>query len=190
MITHPILFTSIEALVPFARTRAMRGVYDGRATPRNLQYVQVVCKHDIRLGAELQASIIFTRDIGHHTSGWWKNPDFERCWHLSTSFWSRPEAISLPNDKLQSERLARAFFADDARLLWCEAPYSAMGKARDVWHYRLFCNPGWQAIKPRGEVYSTAFTGLGWQSFSELHGYRPLADDAPFLMQASDSGDA
>lgn len=30
--------------------------------------------------------IIFTRDEGAHTCGWWKNPDYERCYHLSISF--------------------------------------------------------------------------------------------------------
>ena len=30
--------------------------------------------------------IILTRDVGYHTSGWWKNPDYERCYHLSISF--------------------------------------------------------------------------------------------------------
>lgn len=36
--------------------------------------------------------IIFTRDEGAHTCGWWKNPDYERCYHLSISFpggWNR-----------------------------------------------------------------------------------------------------
>ena len=30
--------------------------------------------------------IILTRDVGYHSSGWWKNPDYERCYHLSISF--------------------------------------------------------------------------------------------------------
>jgi hypothetical protein len=28
----------------------------------------------------------FPLDIGAHTSGWWKNPDYEACWHLSISY--------------------------------------------------------------------------------------------------------
>ena len=42
-------------------------------------------------------------------------------------------------------------------------------KRAEVYHYRLFCDEGWQPIMPRGEVYSTQFTELGWKSFSELH---------------------
>lgn len=79
--------------------------------------------------------IIFTRDEGAHTCGWWKNPDYERCYHLSISFpggWNRKKA--------------------------------------GVFHYRLFCDVNWNPIMPRGEVYSTKFTELGWKSFSELHG--------------------
>lgn len=55
------------------------------------------------------------------------------------------------------------------RLLWCEPPYSEEGKKAGVYHYRLFCDENWQPIFPRGEVYSTQFTEMGWKSFSELH---------------------
>ena len=43
-----------------------------------------------------------------------------------------------------------------------------------VYHYRLFCDEGWQPLKPRGEVYTRDFIEKGWKSFSELH-----ADDVP-----------
>jgi hypothetical protein len=50
-----------------------------------------------------------------------------------------------------------------------------------VWHYRLFADPSWAAIVPRGEVYSTELTEAGYLSFSEL-GYQTAqeaADRAP-----------
>lgn len=30
--------------------------------------------------------LVYTRDVGHHSCGWWKNPDYERCYHLSLSW--------------------------------------------------------------------------------------------------------
>lgn len=34
---------------------------------------------------------------------------------------------------------------------------------------QVFCDPAWQPLKPRGEVYTREFTEVGWKSFSELH---------------------
>jgi hypothetical protein len=38
-----------------------------------------------------------------------------------------------------------------------------------VRHWRVFCDIIWQAIMPRGEVYSRELTERGWQSWSDLH---------------------
>lgn len=107
--------------------------------------------------------IIYTKDTGHHTCGWWKNPDYERCYHLSISF---------PGGKKKAvvEKLVDYLFGQHKKWIWVEPPYSETGKRLDVWHYRLFCNAMWQPIKPRGEVYSTELTEAGWKSYSELHG--------------------
>lgn len=106
--------------------------------------------------------LIFTRDIGYHSCGWWKNPDYERCYHLSISF---PGG----RNRKKEEYILRKLFGSNCRLLWCEPPYSTDGKKAGVYHYRLFCNEAWEPIMPRGEVYNTQFTELGWKSFSELH---------------------
>lgn len=107
------------------------------------------------------ATIIFTRDQGYHSSGWWKNPDYERCWHLSISFRGG-------NEKKALREIIDNLFRPYERLVWVEPPYSKEGKSADVWHYRLFCDETWQPIQPRGEVYSTQFTERGWKSFTEL----------------------
>lgn len=112
-------------------------------------------------------TMVFTRDVGHHTSGWWKNPDYERCFHLSVSF---PGG----KNKKALEKLLAGLFGTNRKLLWVEPPYSVLGIRAQVWHYRLFCDEHWQPIKPRGEVYSTRFTEKGWKSFSEIHGRRPF----------------
>lgn len=113
--------------------------------------------------------LIFTRDVGHHSSGWWKNPQYERCWHLSVSFrvslWSdepRPKDVKVTDEWID------VFYGADKRYVWAEPPYTSPGKLREVWHYRVFCNPAWQPIVPHGEVYSRELTEEGWLSFSEL----------------------
>lgn len=105
--------------------------------------------------------IIFTKEVGYHSGGWWKNPDYERCYHLSISF---PGG----RNKSKLDKVLTGLFGYNKKLLWVEPPYSEDGKRHDVWHYRLFCDPNWLAMKPRGEVYNTHFTEQGWKSFSEL----------------------
>jgi hypothetical protein len=114
------------------------------------------------------AMIIFTRDSGHHTCGWWKNPDYERCYHLSISFVDK-FGNRKPHKMKIAHKLVEMFFGFSKNLVWCEPPYSDVGVKNDVWHYRLFCDPNWQPIKPRKEVYSTNFTEVGWKSFSEIN---------------------
>lgn len=134
---------------------AKTGFFDGRSTTTYFE--------DCRWFVErYECIIVFTRDIGYHTIGWWKNPDYERCYHLSISF---PGGSN--NRKL--EHILDKFFGNNKRLLWCEPPYSKEGKEAGVYHYRLFCNEKWEPIMPRGEVYSKQFTEIGWKSFSELH---------------------
>lgn len=110
---------------------------------------------------ELGCQVIFTREEGYHSSGWWKNPDYERCYHLSVSF---PGG----RDVKRTAKLVDLIFGANHKLLWVEPPYSKEAVKAEVWHYRLFCNEFWQPVKPRGEVYSTQFTERGWKSFSDV----------------------
>lgn len=113
--------------------------------------------------------LIFTRETGYHSSGWWKNPDYERCWHLSLSFRDQESGEYLPFNEKTAMEWIDLFFGDDKRMLWIEPPAYPEGKKAGVWHYRLFCDEGWQPIKPRGEVYSRDLTEAGYKSWSELH---------------------
>lgn len=110
--------------------------------------------------------VIYTKEEGYHTSGWWKNPDYERCWHLSISFQGEI-------DKKTLNTIIDNLFGEYKKWIWIEPPYSAIGKQKEVWHYRLFCDEHWQPIKPRGEVYNIHFTERGWKSFSELNATKP-----------------
>ena len=107
------------------------------------------------------ATIVFTKESGYHTGGWWKNPEYERCWHLSISFRCGSEVKVC-------RKIIDFLFMPYERLIWVEPPYSEEGKKLNVWHYRLFCDENWQPIKPKGEVYNTQFTEIGWKSFTEL----------------------
>lgn len=111
--------------------------------------------------------LMLSRDVGGHTSGWWKNPDYERCLHLSLSFRDPVNGQLASRDKKLAREWVGLFFGKDRARLWCEPPFSPQGKAMDVWHYRLFCNPEWIPILPRGEVYSRELTEAGWLSFSD-----------------------
>ena len=150
------------------RGRAMLGIFDGHMSPRTQRYMRRCSFGDTATGARL----IFTRDTGHHTSGWWKNPDYERCFHLSTS--PLPSPIIMPSvvvaelDKKTLAAWVRAFYGDDSRNVWAEPPYSDHGKRNGVWHWRLFCDETWRPILPRGEVYSLEFTEMGWRTASQV----------------------
>jgi hypothetical protein len=159
----------MAAIASHHQAVAETGLYTGRLnTPYDRLYFDCCQGEDAASGTRL----IFTRDVGHHSSGWWKNPDYERCYHLSLSFYDPQTEERTNQDKALARLWCSLFFGDDVKLLWCEPPYSKPGKANDVCHYRLFCDPGWQPIKPRKEVYSRDFTPAGWLSFSDLHGHR------------------
>ncbi len=153
-------------LKPFAaivaRKRAMTGLYDG--TAHSSAYLNY-CTH---VHPTSGTNLIFTRDAEQHFGGWLKNPQFERCWHLSLSFFDPEASECAPKNRKLTLEWIEQFFGLNASKLWAEPPYSPQGRARDVWHYRLFCDEHWQPILPRGEVYSTRFTEIGWKSFSEL----------------------
>jgi hypothetical protein len=172
-----------ESIISTIRRRALLGVHDGRDDVLTRFYLNE-CTH---FHGQSGTIIIFSRDHGHHSSGWMKNPDYERCWHLSLSFrepqdWSIGKlaktstlimlgaAFELAPFSLAKARpWVEALLYPDASLSWMEAPFSPQGKECDVRHWRLFCDPSWQVIKPRGEVYSTDLTEAGWRSWSEVN---------------------
>lgn len=115
-------------------------------------------------------SIVLTRDDYHHSSGWWKNPDYERCWHLSLGFFDGNKQVK-DKDVKKTEEFLSYVFGKHKNKIWTEPPYSEIGKKRGIWHYRLFCDPRWNPIIPRKEVYSKDYTEPGWMSYSELQAY-------------------
>lgn len=155
-------------LVVDMRIAAARMVYDGRNTEAARRHINRCTRYH----APTQTTLIYTRDAGMHASGWWKNPDYDRCQHLSISFiaFHADGFDRLPHERKLAEKWCRMFFGEHVNELWIEGPFSDEGKASDVYHYRLFCDPAWQPILPRGEVYSRDWTPADWKSWGDLHG--------------------
>lgn len=151
----------LETTVKHHVGAAVKGTFDGRSVDRYF--------HNCRLRHNFRGiTTAFTRDVGYHSSGWWKNPDFERCYHLSISFFDPATQQPRPFEDATARRIAKAFYTKFTKWVWVESPFSDEGKAMGVWHYRLFCDERWQPILPRGEVYSTELTEAGWKSFSDV----------------------
>lgn len=155
-------------LVSVAKIRAARMVHDGRDTPSAQRYIQSCWYYH----KPTETAFIFTRECGYHSGGWWKNPEYERCYHLSLRnlAYDGGFPVSLPFNWKMASKWVKAFFGDDASLTWHEGPHTSTGKIEGIHHYRLFCDQSWRPIKPTGEVYSKEWTPAEWQSFSELHG--------------------
>lgn len=152
------------------RAASRTGMFDGLMTSAAQIYLER-CK---AFHASTGSLLIFTRDSGHHSSGWFKNPEFELCLHLSLSF---HEPFQLHKQATFSQALADEWvdcvFGEKKKLAWRETAKSPEGRALEVVHWRVFCDAHWFPIYPRGEVYSREFTEKGWQSWSDLHGDTP-----------------
>lgn len=156
----------MEALREIMWAYAKTGFYNGTEKSARAAYSSSARQVYRPTGSVL----IFTRDIGHHTSGWWKNPDYERCWHLSVSFQDLEQHTYRAFDPVLAESWARCFYRDWARFIWEESqPLSRrLDMPFEVRHYRVFCDPAWEPIIPRGEVYTRDFTEAGWKSWGDV----------------------
>lgn len=142
------------------RKQALSGFWDGRT---QTQYFN----NCVWYWPKYHLSINLSRDINHHLGGWWKNPQYERCWHLSIAVQTPDYGIPENHDKT-TLHILKLIFGKQMKLVWSEPPFSEAGKKMNVWHYRVFCDEHWQAFKPKGEVYSTELTERGFLSHSEL----------------------
>ena len=154
-------------VVASAKLAAAAMVIDGRRTPAAQRHIRKCWHYHPRT----QTAMIFTREQGYHSGGWWKNPDYERCFHLSLRMlaYDGEKPIALPYDFKLGQKWVEAFFGDDAKLTWHEGPFTEQAKMESIHHYRLFCDEAWKAFKPRGEVYSKDWTPADWHSFSDIH---------------------
>jgi hypothetical protein len=112
-----------------------------------------------------------TFDFGHHTGAWFKNSQYEQCWHFTiggTDHGHRDRLIVLPGEEFQpgpdrpkpsgraqvSEVELRAWaelvFPGWTRFIWRESPKYLAG----IVHLRVFVDQERNPIIPQGEVYS------------------------------------
>lgn len=119
-----------------------------------------------RTDDELAMILLLSKDRMHHSVGWWRNAEYEYCWHLSISAWDRVIAIQgqgSPQDIPPAEERywAHAFFPEHFDKLWHEPGgtdprLTTLEKRRNrpISHLRLFLDPEtFEPIIPKGEVY-------------------------------------
>lgn len=121
---------------------------------------------------ELWVSLLFSRDKMHHSVGWWRNAEYEYCWHLSISAqasiedWDKHSYEQVP--RAEARYWTHAFFPNDVDKVWQEPggtdPRLSREEARrhsTFWHMRVFMHPEilnaagepFHTFIPKGEVY-------------------------------------
>lgn len=159
--------TMEEVAADMRRVANYGGIYTGFVKTRADEKYISRCRRILR---EHGCVLLFTRDGGMHSCGWWKNPDYEHCLHLSISFFDPETGQPAPHDHDAAKRWIRIFFDGMTNYVWSEPPFSPDGKRKDVWHYRVFVGPDFRTpLLPRGEVYSRELTEAGWKSWSDQH---------------------
>ncbi len=153
------------------RALARRGWYLGdEVTLRHFGARRLVSS----TSGELIISLLLSRDKMHHSVGWWRNADYEYCWHLSLAAqplgdWGGSERnVEIPRE---DERYwARVIFGGHIDKLWHEpggtdprlTTQEKINRA-PMRHLRLFLEPEsvserlipWTGVPfiPKGEVY-------------------------------------
>lgn len=152
---------------------ANRGWYIGDM-PSLRAYAQ---RRDVtgRTEPELAVRLLLSKDKMHHSVGWWRNAEYEYCWHLSISAWDRGNrSLVIPGRPLKDEADPEdvpeaeerywtfAFFPEHYDKLWHEpggtdprlTPEEKM-RHRHFVHLRLFLEPEtFEPFIPKGEVYT------------------------------------
>lgn len=152
-IATPSMANFVKALQQHANS----GIWNGRD---NSPYYRAA----FRVYANSGVSLGLTRDEGHHTSGWFKNPDYERCYHLSIMFRDPETEAPIRFDFKAAKVWIQLVFPAWQRFIWEEGQVSHI----PVRHYRVFCDAAWKPIVPRGEVYTRDFIEKGWKSWSDV----------------------
>lgn len=109
-----------------------------------------------RTDREAVVRVIFTLDCGMHMGGWWKNSEYDRCWHLSLTMRTASSPLAIPETPTHAEQdvWVHAFFDPHAAWVWFEPATNTTPAGKAPVHYRLFLNQDLDPILPRGEVYT------------------------------------
>lgn len=149
------------------RAEAKRGWYTG--TP--ITAASHVARRGVRskVNPELAISLSLSRDKMHHSVGWWRNAEYEYCWHLSIACkaweaslspaaWTAAAFEEFPRDEVRY--WAWAFYPQDTDKVWQEpggtdprlTPEEKHRHAT-MWHLRVFLHP--EILDARGEPFHT-----------------------------------
>lgn len=107
----------------------------------------------------LVVSVIASHDQGTHASGWWRNSDYDRCWHLSMCAQHHADGlVDLPAADLRA--WAEGVYGRHLAIAWTEPPASKIDVHRNApaspytTHVRVFLDREGNPIQPEGEVYT------------------------------------
>lgn len=128
--------------------------WDGRGTISQAHRILVRSRVD----RDQVVSILYTLDRGAHASGWWRNSEYESCFHLSIVGMSEGKYSDIAD--IERRAWAIAMFGEQVSKCWNEPPASWADRYRTArasvatWHTRLFVDQQLRPIIPRGEVYT------------------------------------
>jgi len=111
-----------------------------------------------RVDHDQTVSILYTLDRGAHASGWWRNSEYETCFHLSIVGMHAGKYSQVAD--VERRAWAIAIFGEQVSKCWNEPPADSTDRYRTApasvatWHTRLFVDQQLRPIIPRGEVYT------------------------------------
>lgn len=151
----------MRLLTPLEDSWISQALRKGKAFPSYGQYPPAAWQRLITKGLTDEDALVvllLTFDVGAHASGWWRNSEYEQCWHLSISARSFLEGDPELPTQAEVEAWGRAIFGDNLAKTWLEPPARHGDPHRPygqkVTHIRLFLDKSHQPIQPRGEVYT------------------------------------
>lgn len=134
-------------------------------TPQTMLRCRALRQVPAATDPEMRTNLLLTFDKGYHASGWWRNAEYDTCWHLSLS-WPTPGHPGPSYEELPDAEIdfwARLFFRDRHRWVWHEPggadvpgrPHPDKLAHKNIVHLRLFVDRrSMVPILPTGEVYS------------------------------------
>lgn len=159
-----------ETVARQMRAKARRGWYIGdEASLEKYGARRVLRAHST---PELALSLTLSRDRMHHSVGWWRNAEYEFCWHLSMGVkdarallggqagWDSYGFEEIPREEVRY--WSRLIFGEHVDKLWTEPGgtdprllrQEQIDHAKFI-HQRLFLDPETkEPFIPKGEVYT------------------------------------
>lgn len=139
------------------RRRAVEDPWDGREVPQ----AHRITARSV-LDPDVGVSLLLTYDRGYHASGWWRNSQYDTCWHASLVCLDLTGPRPVHTDPV--DRVVRAWmhalFGEWMRHAWIEPPAAPGDPHRNApaskyaTHVRIFTDRGpLRPITPVGEVY-------------------------------------